>query len=68
MFCYALTHGYEKIITTILSKINRAPYQTEHISQSMIDAVNKEVTTIASFQSNDASETPGKYIKITIKD
>ena len=33
-----------------------------------IDAVNKEVKTIASVQSDDVSKTRGEYIKLTAKD
>ena len=38
------------------------------ISQLTIDAVNKEVITIASVQSDDVSKMQGEYIKITAKD
>ena len=39
-----------------------------NISLSTIDAVNKEVKTIASVQSDDISKMQGEYIKLMTKD
>ena len=39
-----------------------------NISLLTIDAVNKEVKTIASVRSEDVSKTRGEYIKLTAKD
>lgn len=35
-----------------------------NISQSTTDAINKEMKTIASFQSDNISKMEGKYIKL----
>ena len=57
-----------KFHISILSKIDRVRYQITAISLSTSDAVNKEVKTIASVQSDDISKMRGKYIKLTAKD
>ena len=53
---------------SILSEIDRVHYQITAISLSTSEAVNKEVKTIASGQSDDVSKMRGKYIKLTAKD
>jgi len=40
----------------------------KNISQSAIDAVNRDASRISSSQSDEAPKTQGEYIKITAKD
>ena len=49
-------------------KQDRQSSLPNNISLSTIDAVNKEVKTIASVQSDDVSKMWGKYIKLKAKD